>query len=42
MAAAAIPTGFIGLLITTRIITDIYHLFAHQTRYAEPSGSEAQ
>lgn len=32
MAAAAIAMGFIGLLITTRIITDICHLFAHQTR----------
>lgn len=45
MADAAIPTGFTGLLITTRIVTDIYHLFAHQTRHAErsraePSGSE--
>lgn len=40
MAADAIPTGFTGLLITTRIVTDIYHLLAHQTRHAEPSGSE--
>lgn len=30
MAAAAIAMGFIGLLITTRIITDICHLFAHR------------
>lgn len=39
-AAAAIPTGFTELLITTRIITDIYRLPAHRTRHAEPSGSE--
>lgn len=39
MAAAAIPTGFTGLFITARIITDVYHLFDHQTRHAGPSGS---
>jgi hypothetical protein len=30
MAAAAIPTGFTGLFITARIITDIYHFLGHQ------------
>lgn len=39
MAAAAIPTGFTGLLIT-RIITDVYHLLAHETHAETPSGSE--